>query len=131
MSRKKAVLPENWKETICRMMSEGSHITAVIKELGIPRSAHYKFYEDMEEYREAIDNGKLLSEAWWTEQGRANVSNKNFNNTLFIFMMKAVFKWKDTHGTLNAGEVPANEDEKEAIRQKYLVKENQHSESLQ
>lgn len=124
-------LPENWSETVIGIMEEGGHLTAVLKAIGISRSIHSKFYEENEEYRETIDKGKLLSEAWWTEQGRANVANKNFNNTLFIFMMKSVFRWKDTYPVTTQGETLANDDEKVQIREKYKNKENCDSESLQ
>jgi len=124
-------LPAEWKDIIINIMQEGGHVTAVLKALNISRGLHSKHYEQNDEYHETIDKGKLLAEAWWTEQGRANVANKNFNNTLFIFMMKAVFRWKDTHPTTSTGEALANEDEKTAIREKYRNQENQESESLQ
>lgn len=129
MGRKRAELPENWKETAISLMTEGAHMTKVLKELGISRTTHYGLCDSNDEYRETIEQGKLLSEAWWTEQGRENVKNKNFNNTLFIFMMKAVFKWKDNHGQAKDDNDLPSEEENRAIRDKFRNKDL--SESIQ
>jgi hypothetical protein len=131
MKKKFSDLPADWKDIILNLMIEGSHVTNVLKNLGISRGLHNRYYEENEDYRDTIDKGKLLSEAWWTEQGRSNIANKNFNNTIFIFMMKAVFRWKDTYPSTKEGDTLAGDDEKAALRDKYRSKETEQSESLQ
>ena len=45
-------LPENWKEIVHERFSEGAHLSAVLKDLGIPKSTHRNYHAKFQEYYE-------------------------------------------------------------------------------
>jgi hypothetical protein len=115
---------EDWKDIVINNMSEGKHRTEVLKMLNISKSTHDRFYEEVPEYAETFDMGKLLCEAWWDETGRTNIGNKSFNHGLYIFIMKSVFKRRDNPGFVQpTKDEYADEIEKARIRNKFKLEE--------
>lgn len=51
--------------------------------------AHFKKLQ-MENpvFRDAVNMGHILQKAWWEDQGHTNLSNKNFNASLYGLIMK-------------------------------------------
>lgn len=53
----------------------------------------YRWIEEDPEFSECIRLGKLLSEAWWTKQGRENLFKRDFNGHLYKLNMIHKFGW--------------------------------------
>jgi hypothetical protein len=47
-----------------------------------------------QEFSETIKEARDKCEAWWEQQGRVNLKDKDFNATLFMMNMVNRFKWR-------------------------------------
>jgi len=92
-------LPKNWRELVIEGMGSGMSVIEAVRQFGLKgysREIHARMCVDYTEYHETFEEGKMLSEAFWIAQGRENLHNNKFNNTLWIFNMKNRFAWRDT-----------------------------------
>ena len=80
---------------VIELMSEGASLCEVSAKLGICKDEIHEWEENIPEFSDAIKKGKLLSQVWWEKQGRLNLTNKNFNYTLWYANMKNRFGWSD------------------------------------
>lgn len=113
-------LPVDWKERFKEIMGNGGHMVEVMKDLGITYRTHARFMKDHEEYKEAVEEGKLLCEAWWYKTGRDNLKNKKeFDNGMWIFTMKAVFGLRETISLDSKGSALPRKEDEAAILEKY------------
>ena len=86
--------PEMCKKVI-ELMREGASLCEVAAKLEICEDEIHEWKEQISEFSEALKKGKLLSQVWWEKQGRLNLTNKNFNYTLWYANMKNRFGWSD------------------------------------
>lgn len=122
-------LPKDWKQIISDLMSNGAHQVEVMRELGVNYRTHAKFIKEHEDYRDAIEEGKLLSEAWWFRTGRENLNNKkSFDTTGWIFTMKAVFGLRETVSVDTKGSALPRKEDEIVLLEKYKVKEEKEKE---
>lgn len=94
------VLPEGWYNEVIELYSEGGadiEIKAMIAGwLGtFSHDLFERWIKEEPEFSETITYGRMLSEAWWTKQGRTNLWTKEFNYVGFYMNMKNRFGWKD------------------------------------
>ncbi len=83
-------------EQLPGMFANGESVAEVASELGVSRQAFYVWVDRYPEFKEAYEEGKQLSEAWWTKLGRAGATGKvNIQPTVWIFNMKNRFDWRD------------------------------------
>jgi hypothetical protein len=102
-------LPENWKEIILDLYSNGGSNIEVKKLIYEWRG---KFSNDLwdrwmkeeSEFSETIKKGLLFEEAWWIKEGRINLTNNKFNYTGWYMQMKNRFNWKDRQDITTGGE---------------------------
>ena len=80
---------------IIELMSEGASLCEAAAELGICKDGIDEWKEQIPEFSKALKKGKLLSQVWWEKQGRLNLTNKNFNYTLWYANMKNRYGWSD------------------------------------
>lgn len=102
------ILPEDWHDTILKEMSEGASLEEIKAILNISNDLHARWMKDELQYSETIKRGEELSKAWWHNQGRKNLANKDFSATLWYMNMKNRFGWKDRQDiTTNDKDMPA------------------------
>ena len=78
------------------MFKDGQSIAEVCAELGMCKDTFYRLKKEYPVFSDAIKNGELLSEAWWSRLGRKGASGEaEINPTTWIFNMKNRFGWKD------------------------------------
>ena len=65
--------------------------------MGISRSTFHAWITGTDAlkkpFREVVKLGKEASEAWWIQQGRENIDNRSFNNSLWALNMVNRFNW--------------------------------------
>lgn len=92
-------LPKGWEESILSMSKEGASIVEIAVELDISRSTLYSLMERDEYFLGTIKKCKRYCEAWWLNQGRVNLKDKDFSPTLWYMNMKNRFGWTDKQQT--------------------------------
>ena len=89
-------LPENWKEIMFELATEGRSMPTYIKQMGLTIRKHATLKANFPEYSEAVEHSRVLCEAWWHETGKDNLFTKGFNQGIFSMYMKNMFGWRDT-----------------------------------
>lgn len=85
---------KNWAETMINLYREGRSDVEVRRELGVTKK-QWENYMRNQAFAEMVEWGRELAEAWWTEQSRVNLQNKDFNTTLFKARMARFYDWHD------------------------------------
>lgn len=86
--------PDVHPARVIELMREGDSIVAVCYDFGITRGTHYNWVEKYPEYKEAVEHGKVASQAWWEKQLKQGTIGKipYFNSNAAAFSMKARFE---------------------------------------
>lgn len=96
--------PTIYRPEMCQVivdeMREGASITEAVGKIDITKETLYEWIDEKSIYYKedisyAVKIGKKLSEQWWLEQGRKNLTNKDFSATLWYMNMKNRFGWAD------------------------------------
>jgi hypothetical protein len=77
------------------LYKEGRSDLEVMKALGVTRRQWNQYLQRSEAFREMVEWGRELAEAWWEEQSRVNIHNKDFNTNLFKARMAKFYGWAD------------------------------------
>lgn len=94
----RSLYEEEFCEMVIKFMAEGRTLKDAATMCGIKWRTFAEWIEEGNEryipqLAEAVEFGKQLSELWWNETARLNLSNKNFNATLFMMNMSNRFGW--------------------------------------
>lgn len=90
-----AILSEGWQKKATELFKSGKHYTSVAVELGLNKDQHNYLIAECEEYRNIIDNGMFVCEAYWLDWAVSNVDNKAANIPLFKIMVERMFRWEE------------------------------------
>ena len=91
-------LPTNWKEKITELYLNGrtdKEIRAwLIIELGsFSNDLWYALKAREPEFKEVVDQGKVLAFAWWINFAREKMTSSHFHNATFRLVMANCFNW--------------------------------------
>ena len=93
-------LPDGWQDEVLKLYIVGAsdvEVKALI--YGWRGSFSNDLWDrwllDEPAFSETIKRGKIISEAWWTKEGRTNLSVKDFSYTGWYMNMKNRFQWAD------------------------------------
>ena len=78
---------------IIQSMSVGKGISEACIEMGLLKMTAMGISEREPNFFYALNIGMALSKHWWKQQGRLNIHNKEFNNTLYMMNMQNRFGW--------------------------------------
>lgn len=93
-------------EKLPDMFANGESVVEVCVSLGINRDTFYDWCDKHKEFKQAYEQGLLLSQAWWERLGRAgSLGSQKINPATWIFNMKNRFKWTDRNQVETTGDV--------------------------
>ena len=95
-----STLPENWYNEILNLYKVGAsdvEIKALIYEWRgrFSNDLWDRWLKEELEFSETIKMGRMISQAWWTRQGRTNLTGGDFSYTGWYMNMKNRFGWTD------------------------------------
>lgn len=105
-------------EKILTLYSLGADDWEVCTGLQITRTEFNKRYADDSIFKKCVDYGRTMERAWWTKQGRINLSNKSFNSSIYSLHMKNRFGWAEKAETTARDVDNIKDMTPEEIRQK-------------
>jgi orotate phosphoribosyltransferase-like protein len=80
-------------QEIVELYSQGMVDIEVCKELGITRRQFDKMLQVNPHFRETVERGRDVAEAWNLTQSRLNLHNKDFSVSLFNSRMQNLYNW--------------------------------------
>lgn len=102
----------SWSQSVIDLYTNGGSDAEVAAFLRVTIKAFYKQMEDNAAFKELVEFGRTLSQAWWESQFRKNITNKNLNSTLLTFYMKNKHGWADKMDTTQSSDnINVNLDE--------------------
>lgn len=106
-------LPKNWESLIGQQYEEGASDLEVRAALRMTVGVWDSLYNDAVDssFKEVVDFGRMFSKAWWQQQARKNLTNRNFNANLWYMVMKNMFGWSDKSSGGEKAESQLTEDE--------------------
>lgn len=87
------ITSNNWPEIMLSLYEQGCSDNAVCAKMKILKRTFDKHYRDNEKFRDLVDQGRELSQAWWEEQSRVNLQNPAFNTALYKARMQNLGGW--------------------------------------
>jgi hypothetical protein len=88
---------------VLALMAQGASIAEVSLRLRVPFGKIRKWREEHDEFREAFEDGGVYALGWWEAMGRANITDKNFNSTLWLMQMVNRFGYIRGEGVISGG----------------------------
>lgn len=97
---------KTWANEVIDLYTQGCSDAEVAASLRVPMKEFYSNIKDNPAFAQLVDYGRTLSLAYWEKQARLNITNKQFNSSLFAFYMKNKFGWADKTETITTGDSP-------------------------
>lgn len=110
----KANLGPDWK-ALCALYAVGAADVEIATRLGITMKAFRAMEQENAQFANFVEKGRTLAMAWWVEQARTQLFNREFNTALFKINMANRFGWadkveqadKNEEGTVNRDQLMA------------------------
>jgi hypothetical protein len=90
-------------EQVNEAYAQGMSDAEVMEILGMSRKQFERRLETDPVFREWIEMGRTLSEAWWMRKGRTSIHDSKFNTNLWMFVVKNRFDWAEKVEQRNNG----------------------------
>lgn len=101
----------DWANKMICLFSEGKSELEVSKGLKVSRKQFNAYMSRSAEFRELVEYGKDLAEAWHLRMSRTNLHNKDFNTPLFKTRMSNLYGWADKVDNKNANSLSLDSDQ--------------------
>lgn len=111
----------NWGEQLMEEYKAGASDVEVAAVLNITMATFNMNYKDNLLFKQLVDLGRGLSNAWWHSMGRKNLVNRQFNTALWSFNMKNRFGWAEKSETVMEDR-PTDQQSLDEMRSKLLAK---------
>lgn len=79
-------------DRVIELAKEGAGWAEYAAEFEIDRATLYKWADQYEDFRTALNRAKVHEQVWWEQQGRLNIKSKDFNTALWIKSAQARFR---------------------------------------
>lgn len=88
-------LKEDWQKHALAMYMDGCSDREVMRDLNLTPAKWRILERDVlaSDFSDIVEFGRMLSAAWWEEQGRVNLTNKTFNTGLWLANVKHRLGW--------------------------------------
>ncbi len=115
----------DWQKKMLAMYAAGCSNREVMRELDLTPNRWRALEKDIlaSDFAELVEYGLMLSAAWWEEQGRVNLRNKDFNTSLWLANVKARLGW----GTDAANESEMQASDSEDLKRQLSVLMDKYS----
>lgn len=84
-----------WQERIQELYFSGGSDVEVCKLFKWKKATFEKNYNNNSGFRDIVDIGRVMAQAYFLEEGRKNIRNNKFNTTLYGLIMKNRFGWAE------------------------------------
>lgn len=103
-------LPEGWYDKVLSEFNSGASEVEIKAWIYSERGSFSndlweRWLKEEPEFSETIKMGRLLSEAWWSKEGRTNLTKKEFNYVGWYMNMKNRFGWSDKQEVQQTGDM--------------------------
>lgn len=92
----------DWAMRLLSLYEEGRSDIEVCKELGITKRQFNNYIAQSPGFRQLVEKGRDLAEAWWMEQSRGALRDRDFNTGLWNKHMQNRYGWTDKQDTRSA-----------------------------
>lgn len=93
------------------LYKEGAGDVEIADHLGMTLKAFYSLCEDTPAFKDFVERGSTVAQAWWWRQGRANLNNKVFSQQMWAFNMKNRYGWAEKTDSTSSGEIDLSIDQ--------------------
>lgn len=92
----------DWTQRLLELYEEGRSDIEVCKELGITKRQFNNYITQSPGFRQLVEMGRDRAEAWWMEQSRGSLRDRDFNTVLWNKHMQNRYGWSDKQDTRSA-----------------------------
>jgi hypothetical protein len=92
------------------LYKEGAGDVEIADHLGLTLKAFRDLCDTRPEFREFVERGSTVAQAWWWRQGRKNLAAKGFNATMWAFNMKNRYGWAEKTDSTTSGDLDLSLD---------------------
>lgn len=78
-------------DLLVSMLSRGDPAIAFMAHENIAKQTFYSWLDDHEEFKDAYQRGLVKAEIYWTQVGKDNLENPDFNHNAHAFLMGSRF----------------------------------------
>lgn len=109
---------------------EGAGDVEIADHLGMTMKQFRDLCDTNIPFREFVERGSTVAQAWWWRQGRTNLKNKSFMHSMWAFNMKNRYGWAEKTDSNTTGELDLSIDQVQRQLDQALKELNKKSPEL-